>query len=46
MLTFVENVDDVAKKMSFKFNNFDDVFSLKNEKNLKNRKKMLITLLN
>jgi hypothetical protein len=36
--TFVENVDDAAKKMSFEFRNFDDVFSLKNEKILTNRK--------
>ncbi len=36
--TFVENVDDSAKKMFFEFKNFDDVFSLKNEKILKNRK--------
>jgi hypothetical protein len=31
--TFVENVDDSAKKISFEFKEFDDVFSLKNEKN-------------
>jgi hypothetical protein len=37
--SFVENVDDVAKKMFFEFKNFDDVFSLKNEKILANRKK-------
>jgi hypothetical protein len=37
--TFVENVDDSAKKMSFEFKNFDDVFALKNEKILTNRKK-------
>jgi hypothetical protein len=37
--TFVENVDDFAKKMSFEFRNFDDVFSLKNEKILASRKK-------
>ncbi len=36
--TFVENVDDFAKKMFFEFKNFDDVFSLKNEKILANRK--------
>ncbi len=36
--TFVENVDDSAKKMFFEFKNFDDVFSLKNEKILTNRK--------
>jgi hypothetical protein len=29
---FIENVDDAAKKMFFEFKNFDDVFSLKNEK--------------
>jgi hypothetical protein len=37
--TFVENVNDSAKKMSFEFKNFDDVFSLKNEKILTSRKK-------
>jgi hypothetical protein len=36
--TFVENVDDSAKKMFFEFKNFDDVFSLKNEKILTSRK--------
>jgi hypothetical protein len=36
--TFVENVDDSAKKMSFEFRDFDDVFSLKNEKILASRK--------
>jgi hypothetical protein len=36
--TFVENVDDSAKKMFFEFRDFDDVFSLKNEKTLTNRK--------
>jgi hypothetical protein len=36
--TFVENVDDSAKKMFFEFKNFDDVFSLKNEKILASRK--------
>jgi hypothetical protein len=30
--TFVENVDDSAKKIFFEFKKFDDVFSLKNEK--------------
>jgi hypothetical protein len=30
--TFIENVDDSAKKMSFEFKKFDDVFLLKNEK--------------
>jgi hypothetical protein len=35
---FVESVDDFAKKMFFEFKNFDDVFSLKNEKILTNRK--------
>jgi hypothetical protein len=29
---FVESVDDSAKKISFEFREFDDVFSLKNEK--------------
>jgi hypothetical protein len=38
MSIFVENVDDAAKKLFFKFRNFDDVFSLKNEKILTNRK--------
>ncbi len=37
--TFVENVDDSAKKIFFEFKNFDDVFSLKNEKTLANHKK-------
>ncbi len=37
--TFVENIDDSAKKMSFEFRDFDDVFSLKNEKTLASRKK-------
>jgi hypothetical protein len=37
--TFVENVDDSAKKMFLEFKNFDDVFSLKNEKILASRKK-------
>ncbi len=32
MSTFVENVDDSAKKIFFEFKKFDDVFSLKNEK--------------
>jgi hypothetical protein len=36
--TFVENVDDSAKKISFEFRKFDDVFSLKNEKILTNHK--------
>jgi hypothetical protein len=36
--TFVEDVDDSAKKMSFEFRDFDDVFSLKNEKILASRK--------
>ncbi len=36
--TFVESVDDFAKKMFFEFKNFDDVFSLKNEKILTSRK--------
>jgi hypothetical protein len=37
--TFVENVDDFAKKIFFEFKKFDDVFSLKNEKFLANHKK-------
>jgi hypothetical protein len=37
--TFVESVDDATKKMFFEFKNFDDVFSLKNEKILTSRKK-------
>ncbi len=37
--SFVESVDDCAKKMSFEFKKFDDVFSLKNEKTLTNHKK-------
>jgi hypothetical protein len=36
--TLIENVDDAAKKMIFEFKDFDDVFSLKNEKILINRK--------
>jgi hypothetical protein len=36
--TFVENVDDFAKKISFEFRKFDDVFSLKNEKILASHK--------
>ncbi len=36
--TFVENVDDSAKKISFEFKEFDDVFSLKNEKILASHK--------
>jgi hypothetical protein len=39
VLTFVENVDDFAKKISFEFKKFDDVFSLKNEKILASHKK-------
>ncbi len=39
MLTFVENVDDFAKTISFEFKKFDDFFSLKNEKILTNHKK-------
>jgi hypothetical protein len=39
--TFVENVDDSAKKMSFEFRKFDDVFSLKNEKILASHKKRI-----
>jgi hypothetical protein len=37
--TFVENVNDSAKKISFEFKKFDDVFSLKNEKFLASHKK-------
>jgi hypothetical protein len=37
--TFVENVDDSAKKIFFEFRKFDDVFSLKNEKILASHKK-------
>jgi hypothetical protein len=37
--TFVENVDDFAKKIFFEFKKFDNVFSLKNEKFLANHKK-------
>jgi hypothetical protein len=37
--TFVENVDDFAKKISFEFKKFDDVFSLKNENFLASHKK-------
>ncbi len=36
--TFVESVDDSAKKISFEFKKFDDVFSLKNEKILASHK--------
>jgi hypothetical protein len=39
--TFVESVDDCAKKMFFEFKEFDDVFSLKNEKILTNHKKRI-----
>jgi hypothetical protein len=39
VLTFVENVDDFAKKIFFEFKKFDDVFSLKNEKILTSHKK-------
>ncbi len=38
MSTFVENVDDFAKKIFFEFKKFDDVFSLKNEKILASHK--------
>ncbi len=37
--TFVENVDESAKKIFFEFREFDDVFSLKNEKILASHKK-------
>jgi hypothetical protein len=36
--TFVESVDDSAKKIFFEFRKFDDVFSLKNEKILTSHK--------
>jgi hypothetical protein len=36
--TFVESVDDSAKKIFFEFRKFDDVFSLKNEKTLTSHK--------
>ncbi len=36
--TFIENLNDSAKKIFFEFKNFDDVFSLKNEKILANYK--------
>jgi hypothetical protein len=36
--TFIENVDDFAKKIFLEFKKFDDVFSLKNEKTLTNHK--------
>ncbi len=39
--TFVENADDFAKKMFFEFKEFDDVFSLKNEKILTSHKKRI-----
>jgi hypothetical protein len=39
VITFVENFDDVAKKMSSKFKKFEDVFSLKKDKILTRRKK-------
>jgi hypothetical protein len=32
MSTFVESVDDFAKKIFFEFKEFDNIFSLKNEK--------------
>jgi hypothetical protein len=38
VLTFIENVDDFAKKIFFEFKEFDDVFSLKNEKILASHK--------
>ncbi len=37
--TFVENVDDFAKKIFFEFKKFDNVFSLKNKKTLVSHKK-------
>ncbi len=37
--TFVENFDDVAKKMFSKFKKFEDVFFLKKDKILTHRKK-------
>jgi hypothetical protein len=39
VITFVENFDDVAKKMSSKFKEFEDVFFLKKSKILTRRKK-------
>ncbi len=39
VITFVENFDDVAKKMSSKFKEFEDVFSLKKDKILTRQKK-------
>ncbi len=36
----VENVDDFAKKTFFEFKNFNDVFSLKNEKTLTSYKRL------
>ncbi len=38
VLTFVESVHDFVKKISFEFKDFDDVFSLKNEKILARHK--------
>ncbi len=39
--TFIKNADDSAKKMFFEFKEFDDVFSLKNEKTLTSHKKKI-----
>ncbi len=39
--TFVERANDSAKKMSFEFKEFDDVFSLKNEKILASHKERI-----
>jgi hypothetical protein len=43
--TFAQNVDDVAKKMFLEFKNFDEVFSLKNEKILANREKNVVHII-
>jgi hypothetical protein len=39
--TFVESANDSAKKMFFEFKEFDDVFSLKNEKTLTSHKERI-----
>ncbi len=39
VITFVENFDDVVKKMSSKFKKFENVFFLKKSKILTRRKK-------
>jgi hypothetical protein len=38
---FIENANDFAKKMSFEFKKFDDVFLLKNEKILTSHKEKI-----